>query len=229
MCPVVGRNICEVIECDKYVVTHGLCDKHRKRFARHGHTEQTRANDWGKRENHPLYTIWMQHRRFNSKHPLSKELYLDFWEFANSITVRPSKSFHLQPLDKDQPITKANHHWVEALAHVPYSDEKKAYAKWWAKEDRKRNPDKYKNQSLLKQYGISLHEYNELHKAQNGKCAICGNGESEKINGRELSLAVDHCHTTGNVRGLLCNKCNQGLGCFKDDIELIQKVLTYLK
>ncbi|HYT43296.1 MAG TPA: endonuclease VII domain-containing protein [Methylomirabilota bacterium] len=72
-------------------------------------------------------------------------------------------------------------------------------------------------------YNISNEEYNILLTIQNSVCKICGNSETNR------NLAVDHCHITGNVRGLLCDKCNRGLGCFGDDPILLCKAADYLK
>lgn len=80
----------------------------------------------------------------------------------------------------------------------------------------------------LRRYGISLDEYNTLLAFQNGKCAICGSTKSAARFGKTNDLDVDHCHKTGKVRGLLCSTCNNGLGCFKDDPELLHKAIAYL-
>jgi len=224
------RNICEVELCNSFVVSHGLCDKHRKRMARHGHTKQTRANDWGKRENHPLYSIWVGHRRYNTKHQLCKEWHKDFWAFAKTVISRPSKDHHLKPIDIDFPISSDNFHWVESIFSQITTSEQKTYTTNWIREDRKRNPDKYKSKSLMKQYGIDIIEYKEMSKNQGGVCAICKCKETSlnPRTGEVRGLAVDHCHSTGKVRGLLCTQCNTGLGSFKDDNRLLQNAIVYL-
>jgi Recombination endonuclease VII len=61
-----------------------------------------------------------------------------------------------------------------------------------------------------------------LLKEQNGLCAICGNKESER------RLALDHCHDTGKIRGLLCGTCNTGIGMLKDSVELLEAATKYL-
>jgi hypothetical protein len=86
------------------------------------------------------------------------------------------------------------------------------------------NKDKRYGEDLKKHYGITLEDYNEMFSAQDGKCAICSGGP----NG-EKRLCVDHCHSTGKVRGLLCDKCNVGLGRFNDDLALLEKAIEYLK
>src|SRR6187402_1147273 len=78
--------------------------------------------------------------------------------------------------------------------------------------------------SYLQNYGISAVDYDKLFSQQNGLCKICKNPEADVYpsTGKIKSLSVDHCHTTGQVRGLLCSKCNKGLGIFKDSIEFLQ-------
>jgi hypothetical protein len=76
-------------------------------------------------------------------------------------------------------------------------------------------------------YGISLETYKEMLAKQGGGCAICGAVcDSPKVPNRRLS--VDHCHSTKQVRGILCAHCNQGLGHFKDNPSLLVKASQYL-
>lgn len=76
----------------------------------------------------------------------------------------------------------------------------------------------------VKKYGISYETYCEMLALQNGVCAIC----SDPPSGRTKRLSVDHCHNTGIVRGLLCNRCNRSLGLLKDDREVLKKAIKYL-
>ncbi len=82
-----------------------------------------------------------------------------------------------------------------------------------------------KSTELQREFGITLEEYNRLLEQQNGKCACCG--RSTPGNRRER-FAVDHCHTTGRVRGLLCFHCNTGIGHLNEDIELFRRAIDYL-
>ena len=82
----------------------------------------------------------------------------------------------------------------------------------------------YLNPRYKKQYGITLDQYNERLHNQNNVCAICKN---QCKSGRRL--AVDHCHKTGKVRGLLCSACNQTLGKFQDNIERFENAANYLR
>lgn len=89
--------------------------------------------------------------------------------------------------------------------------------------DRKFNL-KYKNHieelRLLREYGLTIEQHRAMVVAQNGMCAICENPGS---------LCIDHCHKTGNVRGLLCRQCNTALGMSRDRIDLLEKMIVYLK
>lgn len=77
----------------------------------------------------------------------------------------------------------------------------------------------------LKLYGLTPEGYNALLEAQDGRCAICG--EPGKV-WANRNLHVDHDHESGTVRGLLCGRCNVGLGFFGDDIERLSRAITYL-
>ena len=90
-----------------------------------------------------------------------------------------------------------------------------------------RNKKKNKDHQLKYKFGITLEDFDRMVESQNGLCAIC-EGKNVKINGRIVSLAVDHNHETGKVRGLLCNGCNTSLGRFKT-IAILKKVIKYLE
>ena len=99
--------------------------------------------------------------------------------------------------------------------------------KEWKKQYR--NSEKAKlarrNQLLQKNFGVTLDQYNFMLESQNGVCAIC-NLHTEK---EKRMLAVDHCHKTGKIRGLLCRFCNQAIGQFNDDIQRLDNAINYLK
>ena len=79
---------------------------------------------------------------------------------------------------------------------------------------------------LRKNYTLTITEFNELLTSQNKRCAICS---SLKAGGKNNQWAVDHDHKTGLVRGILCHKCNRGLGHFDDDVKLLVNAIEYLK
>lgn len=85
-----------------------------------------------------------------------------------------------------------------------------------------------KNNSLLRSYGISLDEYNDLLDKQDGKCRICKTSNPNGLKNQKF-FAVDHNHTTGEVRGLLCNNCNAAIGLFEENEETLYSAIEYLK
>ncbi len=92
---------------------------------------------------------------------------------------------------------------------------------------------KYK---LKSQYGLTVEDYDKMLEKQNGVCAICKQEEtyityrSRKSGRMTLSrLCIDHNHNTGQIRGLLCRRCNHGLGSFEDSVELFKNAIAYLR
>jgi hypothetical protein len=83
--------------------------------------------------------------------------------------------------------------------------------------------ERSRNATLQRKYGISEAQYAELLAAQHGVCAICGHPQ------RYQRLAVDHCHRTKRVRGLLCVQCNRGLGRFFDSTFRLANAIKYLE
>lgn len=74
-------------------------------------------------------------------------------------------------------------------------------------------------------YGLSVQEYAEMLNSCNRKCQICGGDESNSAFG---TLYIDHCHQTGEIRGILCSFCNTGLGQFRDNPIFLKKAILYL-
>lgn len=98
----------------------------------------------------------------------------------------------------------------------------KKVKKWRA--ENKEKVDRYVRKSHFKEcYGITIEEYDQMLLKQGGVCAICKQPPGKR------RLAVDHCHTTQNIRSLLCTTCNVGLGSFKDDPKLLEAAIEYLK
>lgn len=90
---------------------------------------------------------------------------------------------------------------------------------------KKPDPEAQREQAMKRKYGITIKDYEAMVKAQNNECAICfAPGEQER-NGK---LVIDHCHASGKVRGLLCNKCNLLLGHANDTIERLERAILYL-
>lgn len=88
------------------------------------------------------------------------------------------------------------------------------------------NKDKVRDSKLRERYGITLVDYQRMLEEQNSRCAICQSPDVNRKNSEHF--LVDHCHVTGEVRGLLCYKCNIGLGAFSDSVENLNSAIDYL-
>lgn len=134
---------------------------------------------------------------------------------------------------------------------MPHKDQavKKAYlkkyhAKWYQQNKEKRLAQIQEYQStksddwrkligqkhhLRTRYNLTPQEYNQMAERQDYKCAICEIDVTQNIRAnKQIALSVDHNHTTGAIRKLLCMKCNYGLGYFRDNAEILAKAADYI-
>ena len=93
-----------------------------------------------------------------------------------------------------------------------------------AKIKYKENPELSRDKLLKRRFGITIKKYDEILKSQKGVCAIC---KSDCPSGK--NLAVDHCHKTGQIRGLLCFNCNLGIANLKESKEIFHKAAEYVE
>ena len=133
---------------------------------------------------------------------------------CRSCNAKRCKAWNEQNKDKKQEYNKE---W-----HKQNKDKRREYKK----EYHKQNKDKRREYHLKSTYGIDEAEWNRMFEAQGGRCAICG---SEDPKGNHGVFHVDHCHTTGKVRGLLCDTCNRGLGMFYDNTNTLKNAIEYLE
>lgn len=90
----------------------------------------------------------------------------------------------------------------------------------WKKASTKYYTTEKRRNKTLRGYGLTESDYNRMFDEQEGKCKICK---------ASIMLVVDHCHESKLIRGLLCNMCNVGLGCFGDDVGRMEDAIAYLK
>lgn len=92
---------------------------------------------------------------------------------------------------------------------------------------RARNPAAYRQTQYKRRYGLTIEQVNEMIAAQGGKCAICC--DEFKPARKKLAIHVDHCHDTMKVRGILCARCNVGIGLLGDDPDRMRQAIQYLE
>lgn len=167
---------------------------------------------WCKKCRNEQYLSWEQNNPKKATFILNKTCSRCKEEkIASEFYASRNKKDGLHPWCK--PCTKErNRTWLQ-------NNKEKAYIK--NKQWRKENKDHCRNKAYVELYGITIEEYNQILSEQGGVCAIC------KEEGRP-HLHVDHNHDTREIRGLLCRKCNSGLGFFNDNPNLTQKATEYL-
>lgn len=104
---------------------------------------------------------------------------------------------------------------------------RKDTAKKWYEENKKRCLSSGRNNWLKRKYGITTAEYNTLLEKQGRRCAICERSDTDR--NRQRYFPVDHDHSTGVIRGILCDQCNKGLGHFKDNPIFLRKAISYVR
>jgi hypothetical protein len=148
-----------------------------------------------------------------------------FDHFVSSVWPRPKSERKLVAKDVDRPIGPDNFEWVAPVFDHSTEDGKNAYQR----AHRADNLDHYRDKELRRNFGIDLTKFREMMSEQSGGCAICGNPETAIRQGRLLPLSVDHNHTTGSVRGLLCTACNIGIGSLAENPERLRAAIAYLE
>lgn len=148
-------------------------------------------------------------------------------------------------LDKDRKW-KSIHREQHIACSMTYKKNNRNKVNEWSKQDRKKNPEKYKKwekslrerqgseritKEILRERNLPREVYEEMIMFYDNKCAICKKEETRKSRtaGKISRLAIDHCHETNSIRGLLCHACNTAIGKLKDSIELLESAIEYLK
>lgn len=100
--------------------------------------------------------------------------------------------------------------------------QREACRSWRSRHPEHRTEWEARNRTLRRaqRYGLTLEQFNSMVEAQAGRCAICHEGRE---------LVIDHCHSSGAVRGLLCVSCNTAIGLLSDDVERLRSSIEYLE
>lgn len=214
--------LCSEQNCSETTVGRGLCAKHYKRWQRaHNETSEHRPEDWGLRKNHPAHRAWQW---IKNRRPICEEWRNDFWKFAVDVGEKP-EGCRLERKDNTKPYSKENFVWRKfPMAAEDVRAKQAARMRKWHEN----NPHKELDYNFKRNYGISREDYDAMLEEQNHRCKICGETERPRSDGKVLRLSVDHCHDTRQVRGLLCTKCNMGLGYYDHSIERLRSAIEYL-
>ncbi len=94
------------------------------------------------------------------------------------------------------------------------------------KKNRNKVIARTRNYAILNKYGITSEQYDQMLQDQGGVCAVCQKDQSYR---ERTNLYVDHYHQSGEIRGLLCQKCNTGIGMLGDDLDSLLKAVSYLE
>lgn len=163
---------------------------------------------------------------------------------------------HQCKIDKDRRWKERNKEAHNASASIARNQARKEYregltdvepkANVWAREYKSLYPEKHKEwarigrerlgpirnlKEITRVRGLTLEEYYVIEGRQDGKCAICGQPETRKsrTSGNICRLALDHNHSTGKIRKLLCHACNQVIGHSRESIEVLKATISYLE
>lgn len=218
--------VCAVEECRKPIDSLGWCTLHYQRHYKHGTTDKVGRKG---KSTHPLNSIWWHRYGYGSLPPE----WMDFWKFVEDVGERPSKGHYFYKIDRSKPYSKNNFKWVEHIRRQPNETDQEWNKRKW-QQRLKLKPSLYEYGSVFRELELSLDEYSKLYlrklEEQNNLCIICNKPETQidKRSNKFKRLAIDHCHKTKKIRGLLCSSCNHGVGCFQDSIILIQQAINYL-
>lgn len=219
-----GKAVCSVDGCSNPDdAAKGLCQIHYHRLRKNGTTDL--VNRVGNKRSHPLYSIWFEKKSAGRL----CDSWDDLWVFVADVGERPSPSRTLIRLDRNKPFGPDNFEWAEHLRKRADETRKEWFARKWASR-RTNHPDFERLRELHRKYGLSDDDYAAMVKDQGNVCAICSQPESifDSRSGSIKRLAVDHCHDSGKIRGLLCFRCNSMLGRIHEDVGLLLKMVEYL-
>lgn len=150
-----------------------------------------------------------------------------------SIDQKKSRAEYARKWRRDNPEKTASH---AKKSRIKNKEKVKERQKKWASENvehrsqkqrewYQNNKDRIRDLQLQNQFGITIKQYDTMLLLQNGVCGLCG-GDSDAKN---KTFAVDHDHSNGRIRALLCRGCNVGIGNLKDSPELLEKAASYIR
>lgn len=157
--------------------------------------------------------VLLQQKEWRARNPERVKENNRKWNAANKDRVREYKSKYAE--DNAAAVKARQRRW-----YVENREDQVAKAK----ARRAANSKKIRERNRTKKYGIRPHEWEQLFAFQGSRCAICKSRDSGS-----RDWHTDHCHDSGEVRGILCGHCNTGLGRFKDRADALSAAIEYLR
>lgn len=198
--------VCSVDECDKRPSARGWCGMHYRRWRTHGDVHVN-----ARRGPRPR----MERVEGGYQCPFCKG-----WYSARRKVTAHCESFHNDEMPVECP--ECNRRFLDDRGKQTHM----GFAHPEAIKHRHKSPVAQREWNLRTNYGIEVADYDRMLRDQGGTCAGCDGLEQDQPRGR---LAVDHCHETGVVRGLLCIACNLAIGKLGDSPERLRRLATYLE
>jgi hypothetical protein len=214
---------CTVDGCDRLGTKAGMCPKHYNHQRYHRLTGIKRKDG---RRSHPLYMIWWERKTRGG----ICDAWQDFQTFASDVGSRPSENHFMARLRPAEDYGPTNWQWREHLRREDGETLKEFHARKWQSR-KSAHPTFERQRHLVRTFGITPDQYGQMEAAQGGVCAICKNPETRRHHhtGDVCKLAVDHNHTTNQVRDLLCWRCNATIGRAEESIDLLLAMVDYLR
>lgn len=212
---------CSVEACDAIGIKSGMCAPHYRRFKKYGSPDKVRRVG-----RHPEYKNFEWLRR-NEKLCLE---WRDFDTFIAAIGERPSPRHRLERKDQTQRLSAANFYWRAPKLDQKYNLTTPDGRREYQRATRAQNEAYWVGSNLKRYYGLTKEDYAKMVAEHDGVCAICKRAETKrsKASGRPLPLSVDHDHSNGALRGLLCGAHNSMLGYAVDDPSILTSAIAYL-
>lgn len=156
-------------------------------------------------------------KRYRERHPERVQASLDKWKKNNPEgPAKAAKAWRERNPEKVQDQEQRR------LSDPVKGPKKREQAKVHQQGYRKTNAREILSRKYQRKYSITIEQYEALFEIQGGRCSICDKPDLKR------RLAVDHCHETNRVRGLLCANCNNGLGRFKHNVKFLERAMFYL-
>lgn len=142
-------------------------------------------------------------------------------QYAADPEAKKTASAKYRANNADKVATFEKRRWVDRQGDADYRAQQADRARAWYAANKPRVAARNRVHGLKKKYGLTLDDFEQMRQSQGGGCAICRSTEEK--------LVVDHCHSTGKVRGLLCGSCNTGIGHLGDTAESVSRAVSYLR